>query len=282
MRNQEGPRSFDEQADRDAASGEAAPRGGEFTHRGGGSGRRAGETGRRGRVPAVNDTDIRRVARTLLAEQGPEAVTLRAIARALGITAPALYRYYASREDLAAALRRDICIDLAEELAAEVAALPDDGVIQLFAICKGFRRWALAHASEFTLVFASPAGGNRSAMRQFDEPFGRIFLRAAARLLTTYDVVLPSSDAIPEALREDLIGFQSELLCVLAESGQKFPAEKLDLGVTYLMITFWARIYGHVTLEVFGNYPMTVDDPDVLFDATLEDLGRSIGVITNG
>ena len=43
------------------------------------------------------------------------------------------------------------------------------------------------------------------------------------------------------------------------------------------MTTFWARIYGHVTLEVFGNYPMAVRDPDILFDATLEDLARSIG-----
>jgi len=235
------------------------------------------EPARRGRVPAVNDKDIRREARTLLAEQGPEAVTLRAIARALGITAPALYRYYSSREDLVAALRLDICAELAEELAVQVAELPDDGVVQLLAICRGFRRWALDHAFEFTLVFASPAGANTSAMRQFDEPFGRIFLQAAGRLLTTYDIVTPSAEVIPETLRANLIGFQTELLAVLAESGQEFPAEKLDLGVTYLMIMFWARIYGHVTLEVFGNYPMAVDDPDVLFDATLEDLARTIG-----
>ncbi|WP_308015003.1 TetR/AcrR family transcriptional regulator [Nocardia coffeae] len=232
---------------------------------------------RRGRAPAVSDTDIRRVARSLLAEQGPEAVTLRAIARALGITAPALYRYYASREDLVAALRRDICTDLAEELAQQVAELPDDGVVQLLAVCRGFRRWALDHAPEFTLVFASPAGENASAMRQFDEPFGRIFLQAAGLLLTTYDIVTPSPEVIPEALCPDLKRFQADLLEVLAESGQEFPAEKLDLGVTYLMTTFWARIYGHVTLEVFGNYPMAVSDPDILFDATLEDLARSIG-----
>lgn len=232
---------------------------------------------RRGRMPAVTDTDIRRVARTLLVEQGPEAVTLRAIARELGITAPALYRYYASRDDLVGALRIDICADLASELAGQVAALPEDGVVQLFAICKGFRHWALDHAHEFTLVFASPAVDSTSAMRQFDEPFGRIFLEAAGRLLTTYDIVTPPTDVIPHALREDLIGFQTELLAVLAESGQKFPAEKLDLGVTYLMIQFWARLYGHVTLEVFGNYPMPVRNPDALFDATLADLARSIG-----
>ncbi|WP_024804673.1 TetR/AcrR family transcriptional regulator [Nocardia sp. BMG51109] len=233
---------------------------------------------RRGRMPAVTDADIRRVARALLVDQGPEAVTLRAIARELGITAPALYRYYGSHEELVAALRRDICADLAAELATQVAELPDDGVVQLFAICKGFRHWALAHAREFTLVFASPTGETGSAMRQFDEPFGRIFLQAAGRLLTTYDIATPSAEAIPGALRDDLVGFQSELLAVLAESGQKFPAEKLDLGVTYLMITFWARLYGHVTLEVFGNYPIPVRDSDALFDATLADLARTIGL----
>jgi len=180
-------------------------------------------------------------------------------------------------EDLVAALRRDICADLAEELAQQVAELPDDGVVQLLAVCRGFRRWALDHAPEFTLVFASPAGENASAMRQFDEPFGRIFLQAAGLLLTTYDIVTPSPEVIPEALCADLKRFQADLLEVLAESGQEFPAEKLDLGVTYLMTTFWARIYGHVTLEVFGNYPMAVSDPDILFDATLEDLARSIG-----
>ncbi|MTK32974.1 TetR family transcriptional regulator, partial [Nocardia seriolae] len=60
------------------------------------------ETRRRGRIPAVSDADIRRVARSLLVEQGPDAITLRAIARELGITAPALYRYYESRDALVA------------------------------------------------------------------------------------------------------------------------------------------------------------------------------------
>lgn len=232
---------------------------------------------RRGRMPAVTDGDIRSAARGLLVAQGPEAVTLRAIARELGITAPALYRYYGSHEDLVEALRSDICADLAQELAEEVATLPEDGIVQLFAICKGFRRWALSHAHEFTLVFASAAGDSTSTMRKFDEPFGRIFLEAAGRLLTTYDIVTPPTDVIPHGVREDLVGFQTELLAALAESGQKFPAEKLDLGVTYLMTQFWARLYGHVTLEVFGNYPMPMRNPDALFDATLADLARSIG-----
>lgn len=229
-------------------------------------------------MPAVSDADIRRVARDILADQGAQALTLRAIARALGVTAPALYRYYPSREDLVAAVRRDVVVHMSEELAAQVAELPDDGVIRLFAICRGFRCWALAHRNEFTLVFASPADGGTGGLRRFDESFGLVFLEAAGRLLATYDLATPPTDLIPEALRGDLIGFQEELLAVLAESGQKFPAEKLDVGVAYLMMTMWARLYGHVTLEVFGNYPMPVSDPEVLFDAVLADLAAGIGL----
>ncbi|NNH70816.1 TetR/AcrR family transcriptional regulator [Nocardia uniformis] len=237
------------------------------------------DTRRRGRVPAVSDADIRRVARSLLVEMGPDAVTLRAIARELGITAPALYRYYESRDDLVAAVRLDVCADLALDISKALEGQPDDAMIRFFEVCRGFRRWALHHPQEFTLVFASPAAASgSSAMRQFGEPVGRLFLEAAGRLLADYDVVTPPVEAIPPELRDDLIRFQTDLLAVLAESGQKFPAEKLNLGVSYVMIQFWARLYGHVTLEAFGNYPIAVAHPDVLFDTTLIDIGRSIGL----
>jgi len=237
---------------------------------------------RRGRARAATEQDIRRTARKLLVEQGPEAVTLRAIARELGITAPALYRYYASRDNLVEQLRLDVCADLAAELAEDVADLQDDGLLQLFAICKGFRRWALTHTKEYTLVFASPTGGvgsaAGSALSRVDEPFGRIFLATAGQVLAMQELVTPSSDVVPVELRDDLAVFQSELLAVLTDQGLKFPAEKLDLGVTYLMIQFWARLYGHVTLEVFGNYPIPVSKPDILFEAMLIDLAREIGL----
>ncbi len=234
---------------------------------------------RRGR--AATDQDIRRTARALLVEQGPEAVTLRAIARELGITAPALYRYYGSRDDLVEHLRLDVVADLAAELAEDIAQIPEEGMHQLFAICKGFRRWALTHTKEFTLVFASPSGDGTPGGSRLDEPFGRIFLAAAGRVLAMHELVTPSNDVVPAELRDDLTAFQAELLNVLKESGAGFPLEKLDLGVTYLMIQFWARLYGHVTLEVFGNYPIPFAKPDVLFDAMLADLAREIGLYTD-
>jgi hypothetical protein len=89
---------------------------------------------------------------------------------------------------------------------------------------------------------------------------------------------MPPNDVVPPELRDDLTAFQGELLAVLAESGRAIAPEKLDLGLTYLMIQFWARLYGHVTLEVFGNYPIPVSKPDVLFEAMLADLARDVGL----
>jgi AcrR family transcriptional regulator len=238
---------------------------------------------KRGRVRAATDQDIRRTARKLLVDQGPEAVTLRAIARELGITAPALYRYYGSREDLVEHVRLDVCADLAAELTEDLAEKPGDGVLQLYAVCRGFRRWALTHTNEFTLVFASPTGGTGSApgsaLSRVDEPFGRIFLAAAGQILATHDLAAPSAELVPPELRDDLAGFRADLMAVFSESGLTFPAEKLDLGTIFLMIQIWARIYGHVTLEVFGNYPIPMSKPDILFDAMLADLGREIGLV---
>lgn len=239
---------------------------------------------RRGRVRAATDHDIRRTARTLLVERGPEAVSLRAIARELGITAPALYRYYGSRDDLIEHLRLDVITDLGTELSREVSELGTDGVAQLFTICRGFRRWALSHTKEFTLVFASSTGGFGSAINSLatlnraSEPFGRIFLMAAARILATYQLDIPSAETVPAELHEDLVAFQDEILSVFGQADVDFPPEKLDLGTIYVMIQFWARLYGHITLEVFGNYPIPLSKPDAVFDALLTGLAREIGL----
>lgn len=237
--------------------------------------------GRRARGRAATDRDIRRTARALLVAQGPENVTLRAIARELGITAPALYRYYGSRDDLLEHLRADVVADLGEALAGEIAGHEADGPRRLFTICRGFRHWALGHVNEFTLVFASGATAPASStakLAQLTEPFGRLFLLAAGDVLLSDEAALPSDGVVPAGLRDDLAGYRDALLAVLAEAGIDVPREKLTVGTTYLMMQFWARLYGHVTLEVFGNYPIPLANPDTLFDALLADLAREIGL----
>lgn len=230
---------------------------------------------------------IRRTARALLVQHGVDGVTLRAIARALGITAPALYRYYRSHSDLIEHVRSDIATDLAAELTAEIAQQPADDVIaQFFAACRGFRRWAVAHPREFTLVFAfratSGAASLDAALTTHDaaaEPFGRVFIASAAQLLGTQPITVPPDDIVPAELRADITKFRDALLALVADAEAEVDPSRLSVGMAYLMLQYWTRIYGHVALEVFGNFPMPVSEPEALFDAVLAGIGREVGLV---
>lgn len=224
------------------------------------------------------DTDIRirTVARKLLVGHGPQGVTLRAIAREMSITAPALYRYYDSFEDLIAQVCTDICADLAVELTEGLAAVPvDDTTGQVFAVCRGFRAWAIRHPAEFSLVFANPDGTSRE---QRADPFGQVFLTVAARVLAARDLAVPADSDVPSELRADLAGFRDALIRTLAATGIDLPLELFPLGAAYIMLRFWVRLYGQVALEVFGRLPFRMSDPEPMFETMIVELAREVGL----
>jgi AcrR family transcriptional regulator len=232
---------------------------------------------RRDRNRVDTDQSIRTVARTLLVSHGRQGVTLRAIARELGITAPALYRYYDSFEDLIRHVCTDICADLAAELTAGLAAVPDDDPPgQVFAVCRGFRAWAVRHPQEFSLVFATPGGGQPTDCTP--DPFGRIFLTVAARVLAAQHLAVPAEPDVPERLRADLARFRDTLINTLAETGIDLPAHLFPLGAAYTMLRFWVRLYGQVALEVFGRFPIEVSAPELLFESMVAELAAEIGL----
>ncbi len=238
------------------------------------------ETTRRERSRDETQQEIRRVARDLLTNQGREAVTLRAIAREMGITAPAIYRYHASLEDLIQQLCMDICTDLAAEMATDLAAIPeDDTPAQVFAVCRGFRAWALRHPQEFSLVFASPPGTG-APTHDLNDPFGRIFLTVAGRVLATRQLAMPADDKVPPELREDLAQFRATLFDTLAEAGLDLPEHVFPIGAAYTMLRFWVRLYGQVALEVFGRFPFAVSAPEPLFESMLAELAEEVGLIS--
>lgn len=237
------------------------------------------EPTRRERARAATDRDIRQQARMLLIDEGPDAVTLRAIARRLGITAPALYRYYSSREDLVHHVRMDICTDLANELSADLATIPEsDTVAQVLTVCRGFRKWALTHPREFSMVFAYP--GSRPPELQTD-PFGQIFLSVAGRVLITKELTPPPDDEVPAVMRADLELFRAALLSTIADSGVDVPDDVLSIGTTYMILQFWVRLYGQVALEVFGHFPLLVTNTEAFFEIMLAGLIEDAGLGTD-
>jgi AcrR family transcriptional regulator len=228
---------------------------------------------RRERIRAATEHEIRHHARALLVHQGRDAVTLRAIARELGITAPALYRYYSSREALLRQLCDDVCTDLAAELHRELDHVDaDDYLAQVFAICRGFRTWALAHPREFTLVFASPPADINDG--QQPDQFASVFLGVTGPLIARG---VKAPEKVPSDLTDELAPTREALAEAFSAEGIDVPAEALGSSAVYLLLRWWVRLYGHIALEVFGRFPFPVSHADRLFDSLLDELAADIG-----
>ncbi|MFD5825819.1 TetR/AcrR family transcriptional regulator [Lentzea sp. NPDC060358] len=230
------------------------------------------EATRRERLRAETEREIRQAARALLVESGRDAVTLRAIARKLGITAPALYRYYDSHDALLRQLCDDICDDMATSLHAKLAAETSGQVeCKVRTVCHAFRRWALAHPQEFALVFASP----RDPLGA--DQFGSVFLRLAGPLIASNQAANHLDAEVPAVLHEDLVRFQQVLAGAVSEHGVEPAGHVLNLGKIYHVVQSWVRLYGHVALEVFGRFPFAVTNPEPMFDSMLDQMLMDIG-----
>src|SRR5215469_3655476 len=99
---------------------------------------------RRERLRTATVAEIKQLARRLLVDGGPSAISLRAIARDMGMTAPAIYRYFASLD----ALIQELVEDFFDELRAAVEAVPVDPgrpAEQLMEMARALRRWSVAH-----------------------------------------------------------------------------------------------------------------------------------------
>src|SRR5882757_6546807 len=104
--------------------------------------------------------EIKQLARQQLVERGPGALSLRGIAKDMRTASSALYRYFASHEELVSALVIDAYTSLADTVSAARDEAPnDDPARQWWAISHAYRRWALANRADFALVFGTPVPG---------------------------------------------------------------------------------------------------------------------------
>lgn len=116
--------------------------------------------GARARARIEVTAAIKEEARRQLAAEGAARLSLRAVARELGMVSSALYRYFPSRDDLLTALIIDAYDSLGEAAEAAHAAAAQEGPRQRWvAVCAAVRRWALAHPHEYALIYGSPVPG---------------------------------------------------------------------------------------------------------------------------
>lgn len=216
--------------------------------------------------------DITTTARTLLVRDGAVGITLRAIARELGMTAPALYRYFDSHEAVVTALAADLYDELVEVMVAARDAVPDAPVAaRLLAVARAFRSWSLAHRPEFGLVFANPitdiTGPAGDACEEAGHRFGRVFGELFDELWATRPFAVPDVDDLAPELVAQLSGPIEDV------SGDLPPA------AMYVFLRCWTRLYGTVTLEVFGHLGWALTDTAPIFEDMLADNARALGIL---
>jgi AcrR family transcriptional regulator len=228
---------------------------------------------RRDRVRAATTGEIKQTARRILVERGPAAVSLRAIAREMGMTAPALYRYFDSHEDLLTHVVADIFTEAGDEIYAAIAAAGASGgdlAAKVVAACRGFRRWSLDHRAEFGLIFGSPLPGldleHDDVLAECGRRFGGTFLSLIIELWNKQPFAVPAPEEIDPGLLEQVERYRDGL-------GIDLPA---GLVVTYLRC--WVRLYGTVSLEVFGHMKFAVEDASPMFEYFLADTAPLLGL----
>src|SRR3954454_20193689 len=173
----------------------------------------AAPVSRRDRARADTLREIKETARRVLVARGVDGLALRAIAREMGMTAPALYRYFASREDLVEHVVADLYDELCDELdAARESARPVTPGVQLMTISRRFRTWALGHHAEFGLLFGSPAESVGTPAQQTKEGpagagarrFGEIFGVLVATIYLERGFPIPADDELEPAYQQQL------------------------------------------------------------------------------
>ena len=235
---------------------------------------------RRDRLRAATSEEIIQTARRLLVDSGPEAVTLRAIAREMGMTAPGLYRYFDNHDELL----RHVCANIFTELDSDIhqaieaadtpagAANPEAAklTLKMAAACQEFRRWALNHQAEFSLLFGVPLPGLDDGRYDIADEcamaFAGTFFTLFLELWTRVPFPVPDAADIDPGLRDQL-GRYRDLL------GSDIP-----VGAVLTFLRCWTVLYGAVAMEVFGHMRFALSDPAPMFEITLGDLAALIGL----
>lgn len=215
--------------------------------------------GARARVRAELTREIVEAARRHLATEGASGLSLRAVARELGMASSAVYRYFASRDELLTALIVDAYDALGAAAERAESAVPRDDLRGRWrAVCRAAREWALAHPHEYALVYGSPVPGY-AAPEATVGPASRVAVLLCR--VVADGVAAGSVDAEPDGA--DAGG----VLTPGVADGLGLP-EPLAPRV----VTAWSSLYGAVNFEVFGQTRGVVDDHARYFDAAVDRL----------
>jgi len=225
---------------------------------------------RRARQRQATVAEIKALARRQLAEHGTGAVSLRAIAREMGTASSALYRYFASHDELISALCADAYDAVADAMAAARDAVPaGEHARRWRALCDAYRRWSLDNPADFALIFGTPVPGYSAS----GPATGPAASRFTAIPLDVFAAAVAAGAADPARTQIPADLPAGPLLQDLLGRARLSGASHLAA----IAIDAWASILGYLITEIFGSLHQLITDPDRLWDAHLRTVMAGMG-----
>ncbi|WP_030559389.1 TetR/AcrR family transcriptional regulator [Streptomyces aureocirculatus] len=208
----------------------------------------------RERYRAQIRAEIKQHAWEQIATAGASALSLNAIAKQMGMSGPALYRYYLNRDELITELIRDAYRSLADAIRAASGPGTDLGVL-----AHALRRWALDDPQRYFLIYGTPIPGYHAP-----DDTTAIADEIMTALLDACPPALPDAPASPlEAHLEEHRAWAAD---------HPAPAATLRRA-----LSFWTRLHGVLSLELAGHFTGMEFDAALLFAAELDDLLADAG-----
>jgi AcrR family transcriptional regulator len=232
----------------------------------------------RERARAELTREITEEARRQLAETGAQGLSLRAVARELGMVSSALYRYFPSRDDLLTALIID-AYDALGEVAETAIAAGATPRVRWLAACHAIRGWALAHQHEYALIYGSPVPGYRAPQATVG-PASRVPL---AFMSVLRDAVasgaMPAGDDGDGAAGPRLGGAladQAVAITAALVAAPGFPTVPREVVVRAVIA--WTQLFGMISFELFGQFVGSFEPAGALFEYAVAQLAAFVGL----
>ena len=229
--------------------------------------------GRRARLRAEVTTQILAAARGHLATEGPDGLSLRAIARDLDMGVSSLYRYFPSRDDLLTELLIDAFNDQANDVAAAVDGV-DDPAQALRDGVRAYRAWSLSHPPEFALAYGTPVPGFQAPAERTVQAGVRVGGILIDLISGAWDRDLIDRSRVATRDANLTADERAGLDALASRRGYAIPA-----GLMSLTVDLFVRVHGFVVMESFGQLRPMVADPTATFERTIDECLDELGLL---